>query len=222
MESRKTNAPLSLNPTYSGALPAPGVHRRSTPSCFPLTVFAGFGRAGCYNSGLILTQNWHCQSLSAHCERDGTEQAAAMAQSHPGQPMPRLDAGAARQPCSSWQPGGPAAASARAPGSGTSLCKLGGALIVTLSLSKAGLCLVGRWSRLQLCSHLPSQRCRGAAQAMLGRKDGSPVCGDRGEAVPSLQGEMQVPVGLLILTMGIHKGSQISTSFGKSKQAALT
>lgn len=33
---------------------------------------------------------------------------------------------------------------------------------------------------------------------------------------------MQVPVGLLIVTVGIHKGTEISTSFWKSKQAALT
>lgn len=31
-----------------------------------------------------------------------------------------------------------------------------------------------------------------------------------------------MPVGLLILTVGIHKGTEIRTSFWKSKQAALT
>lgn len=93
---------------------------------------------------LILAQNRHCQGLSAHCERDGAEQAAAHG-SPPWQPMPRLDAGARAE------------SSVKAPGSGASLRKLGGALIGTLSLSKAGLYLVGRWSRLQLCSHLPSQ-----------------------------------------------------------------
>lgn len=87
---------------------------------------------------LIRGQKRHCRDHSAHCERDGAEPAAAH-----GTVSPRLGAG------------GQAAASATAPGSGASLCKLGGAGIVTLRLSKAGLGLVGRWSRLQLCSHLP-------------------------------------------------------------------
>lgn len=145
-------------------------------TCSPLPVLGSFGRAGCHNSGWSLPQT----SLARSCERDRTEPAAAQGTESPMAADARLDAG------------GQAVASARAPGSRASLCKLGGALIVTLRLSKAGLGLVWRWSRLHLCSHLPSQCSRCVAQPVLSRKDRPCVCcsGHRREAAPSLQGEM--------------------------------
>lgn len=61
--------------------------------------------------------------------------------------------------------------------------------------------------------------CSTARAGQEGRQCPRVCCsGDREEAVPSLQ----VPVGLLSITVGVHKGTEISTSFWKSKQAALT
>lgn len=196
MESRKTDAPLSPDPTCPGALPAPGVHSRFTPSCFPLPVLAGFGRAGCHNSGLILAQNWRCRGLSAHCERDGAEQAAAHGTEAPV--AADAQAGCRWLPCTSWQPRGQAAASAKAPGSGASLCKLGGALVVTLRAFQSG-SLLGREVEQAAALLTPSfpalPVCSTADAGQEGRQPCVCCSGDRGRLCPPCTGRCRCPCG---------------------------
>lgn len=84
MESRKTKAPLSLDPACSGAMPVPGVHRRSSPSCVPLSVLAGFGRASCHNSGGSVPKTGTAGTAVPAVRGTGLSRQQHTAQSHPG------------------------------------------------------------------------------------------------------------------------------------------